>query len=91
MSKKEEKMFSDFKKKMFKELDKFSVEMQKTAMYKDNPNFAEHLIADYLNFESIGRYYFAGDCKHKVKSYMNDNLKRVTKIYQDKYTDKTIN
>ena len=91
MRKKKEKMFNDFKEKLFKEVDNISKKMTKTDLYKDNPRFAEHLIADYFNFESIGRYYFSGDCKHQVKSYMNDNLKRVTKIYQEKYSDKTIN
>ena len=88
---KQEKMFNDFKDKMFKEIKKFEKAMEKTDLFKDNPNFANHLIGDYLNFESIGRYYCAGDCKHKVKSYIDENLKKVTDIFRDKYSDKTIN
>ena len=88
---KQEKMYNIFKEKMFKEIKKFEKAMEKTEMYKDNPNFANYIIADYLNFESIGRYYSAGDCKHQVKAYIDANLKQVTRIFAEKYTDKTIN
>ena len=47
---KEEKMFEDFKEKMFKEIKKFHKAMEKTDLHKDNPNFANYLVGEFFKF-----------------------------------------
>lgn len=84
---KEEKMFEDFKEKMFKEIKKFHKAMEKTDLHKDNPNFANYLVGDFLNFESVGLYYCAGDCRHEVKKHMKENLQKVSNIFKTKYVE----
>jgi len=91
MSKKtnEEKMFESFRNEMFKQNKKFHKAMEKTELYKDNPNFANHLMGDFLNFDSVGLYYSSGDCRHEVKKYMKENLTKVSDIFRTKYVDKS--
>ena len=88
---KEKKMFEDFKNKMFEQHKKFHKVMEKTELFKDNPKYAMHLIGDFLNFDSVGMYYSAGDCRHDVKTYMKENLKKVSDIFKTKYLDNNSN